>query len=149
MRGLTPTGMGARTVPKPAASTGLLGSQLGLVGRATAEQSGMLMMLTEPGLTPSPALATTISLRAGAKSAQSGEVPTAIGLVAPEGTVSSWLVWTLMTLTVPSVWFMMKARRVSAVMMPYTGPRPTGIGVGSMVLVAVSMVETWPGPPLV
>ena len=65
MRGLMPTGTVARTVPKPTASTGLLGSQLGLVGRALAEQSGMLMMLTEPGWTPSPALATTISLRAG------------------------------------------------------------------------------------
>ena len=85
MRGLMPTGTVARTVPKPTASTGLLGSQLGLMGSAVAEQSGMLMMLTEPAWTPSPALATTISLRAGAKSAQSGEVPTAIGLVAPDG----------------------------------------------------------------
>src|SRR5271167_1288895 len=110
MRGLTPTGTVARTVPKPAASTGLLGSQLGLEGRAFAEQRGMLMMLTEPAWTPSPALATTISLRKGAKSAQSGEVPTEIGLVAPAGTMSSWLVCALMTLTVPSVWFMMKAR---------------------------------------
>src|ERR1700722_7470705 len=103
MRGLTPTGTVARTVPKPAASTGLLGSQLGFVGRALAAQSGMLMTLTEPGLTPSPALATTISLRTGAKSAQRGDWPTTMGLVAPEGTVSSALVWALMTLTVPSV----------------------------------------------
>src|ERR1700738_2588529 len=71
MRGLMPTGTVARTVPKPTASTGFLGSQLGLVGRAAAEQRGMLMMLTEPAWTPSPALAPTISLRAGAKSAQS------------------------------------------------------------------------------
>ncbi len=54
----------------------------------------------------------------GAKSAQSGGVPTAMGLVAPAGTTSSWLVWALMTLTVPSVWFMMKARLPSAVMTP-------------------------------
>src|SRR5271170_829820 len=98
MRGLMPTGTVARTVPKPIESTGLLGSQLGLLGRAVAVQSGMLMMLTEPGLTPSPALATTISLRAGAKSAQSGDGPTVIGLVAPMGTMSSWLAWVLMTL---------------------------------------------------
>src|SRR5215469_3668190 len=98
-----PTGTVARTVPKPTASTGLLGSQFGLVGRAAAEHSGMLMMLTEPWWTPSPALATTISFRVGAKSAQSGDWPTLIGLVAPGGTTSSWLVWELMTLTVPSV----------------------------------------------
>src|ERR1700733_12637692 len=110
-----PVGTFARTVPKPTASTGLLGSQLGLVGRAVAEQRGMLMMLAEPGLTPSPALATTISFRVGAKSAQRGEAPTLIGLVAPAGTVSSRLVWALMTLTVPSPWFMMKARLASAV----------------------------------
>src|SRR5271156_3539057 len=110
MRGLMPTGTVAMTVPKPTASTGLLGSQLGLIGRAAAEHSGMLMMLSDPGLTPSPALATTISLRAGAKSAQSGEAPTVIGLVAGIGTMSSWLVWALMTETVPSPWFMMKAR---------------------------------------
>ena len=34
MRGLMPTGTVARTVPKPTASTGLLGSQLGLVGQS-------------------------------------------------------------------------------------------------------------------
>ena len=118
MRGLMPTGTFARTVPKPTASTGLLGSQLGLFGRAVAEQRGMLMMLTEPACTPSPALATTISLRVGAKSAQSGDWPTGIGLVAPAGTISSRLVCALMTLTVPSVWFMMKARLASAVMIP-------------------------------
>src|ERR1700751_5276273 len=101
MRGLIPTGTVARTVPKPTASTGLLMSQLGLVGSATAEQRGMLMMLTEPAWTPSPALATTISLRAGAKSAQSGGWPTLMGLVAPGGTMSSRFVWALMTLTVP------------------------------------------------
>src|SRR5258708_21785889 len=118
MTELIPVGTVARTVPKPTASTGLLGSQLGLLGRAATEQSGMLMMLAEPGLTPSPAFATTISLRVGAKSAQSGEVPTLIGLVAPAGTTSSRLVWALMTLTVPSPWFIMKARLASLVMTP-------------------------------
>ncbi len=102
MRGLTPTGTVARIWPKPTASTGLLGSQPGLLGSVVAEQSGILMMLTEPGLMPSPALATTISLRVGAKSAQSGEVPTVMGFVLPEGATSSRFVWALMTLTVPS-----------------------------------------------
>ena len=83
MTGLMPTGTLASTVPKPAASTGLLRSQLGLLAWAVAEQSGTLMMLTEPGLTPSPALATTISLRTGAVSAHSGLVPTTMGFVAP------------------------------------------------------------------
>src|ERR1700678_134742 len=83
---LMPVGTVARTVPKPTASTGLLRSQVGLLIWAVAEQSGMLMMLSEPGLTPSPAFATTSSLRVGAKSAQSGAVPTGMGLVAGAGT---------------------------------------------------------------
>ena len=61
MTGLCPTGTVARTWPKPTASMGLVGSQLGLVGSAATEQSGMLMMLTEPGEVPLPALATTSS----------------------------------------------------------------------------------------
>src|SRR6266705_1405768 len=50
-----------------------------------------------PPWTPSPALATTISLRAGAKSAQSGDWPTVIGFVAPPGKMSGRLVWALIT----------------------------------------------------
>src|ERR1700722_1305492 len=103
MRGVTPTGTVARTVPKPTASTGLLRSEVGLVTCVVVLQSGMLMILSEPGLTPSPALATTSSLRVGAKSAQRGEVPTGMGLVAPAGTISKALVWALITDTVPSV----------------------------------------------
>src|SRR5258705_659367 len=100
MRGLMPTGTVARTVPKPTASTGLLGSQLGLVGRAAAEQSGMLMMLTEPAWTPSPALATTISFAAFWLYAKSGEGATVIGLVAPPSKMSGRLVVALCTRTV-------------------------------------------------
>src|ERR1700678_503087 len=99
MRGLIPTGTVARTVPKPTASTGLLRSQLGLEGRAFGWQRGVLMILTEPGWTRAPALATPLSLRAGAKSAQSGEMPTEIRFVAPMGRISNWLAWALMTLT--------------------------------------------------
>src|SRR5580704_2495285 len=138
MRGLTPTGTFARTWPKPVASAGFVGSQLGLVGSALVLQSGMLMMLTDPGVVPLPALATTISLRVGAKSAQSGATPTAMGLLLPLGTISSWLVWTLMTDTVLSPWFMMKARLPSAVITPYTGVFPTGM-VLERVLLTVSM----------
>ena len=62
--------------------------------------------------------------------------------------VSSALVCALITVTVPSVWFRMKARRLSSVITPYTGPRPTG-SVVEIVLPAVSIADTSPGPPLV
>src|SRR6516162_4102854 len=115
MRGFTPTGTFASTCPKPLASIGLLTSQFGLPGRADAEQRGMLMMLTEPGDFPVPALATTNSLRVGARSAHTGETPTGIGFAAGAGTGSSWFVCELMTETVPSLWFRMNARLPSAV----------------------------------
>ena len=94
MMGFTPTGILARICPKPMASTGLLGSQFGLVGSAATEHRGMLMMLTEPAVVPFPAFATTSSLRVGARSAQLGAVPVprAMGFVLPAGGVSSALV---------------------------------------------------------
>src|SRR3984885_4695917 len=131
MTGFTPTGTVATTVPKPIASTGLVRSQFGLPTRAVAEQSGMLMTLSDPGLTPSPAFATSNSLRTGAKSAQSGltvaglvhagAMQSAIGFVVPGGvvgTISSALVCALITETVPSPWFRMNARLASPLMTP-------------------------------
>src|SRR5947209_20289297 len=97
---------------------GLTGSQFGLVGNAATEQSGILIMLTEPGEVPLPAFATTSSARVGAKSAQMGATPTGMVLTG----VSSWLVCELTTLTVLSALLRMKARLTSAGLTPY--PRP-------------------------
>src|SRR5664280_2978066 len=114
--GLMPTGIVAITCPKLVASIGLAGSQFGLVGSAEGEHSEMSMMDTEPGDEPSPSFATTNSFRPGARSAHTGAGPTGIVFSG----VSSALVWLLITDTVPSVWFRMKARRVSKVITPYT-----------------------------
>src|SRR5215467_53830 len=86
MMGLWPTGTVARTWPKPPASMGLFESQFGLFW-AVAEQRGMLMMLTEPGVVPLPWLATTSSALVGARSAQMGFTPTEIVLDRVEMTV--------------------------------------------------------------
>src|SRR5258708_26551869 len=102
MRGLMPTGTVARTVPKPTASTGLLGSQLGLVGRAAAEQSGMLMMLTEPAWTPSPALATTISYAVFCLKKNSELAHTTIDLVHLGVSTPAPAAWFYSLLTLPS-----------------------------------------------
>src|SRR5215471_3922286 len=102
MRGFTPTGTVASTCPKPLASIGLDGSQFGFPGSADAEQRGILTTLTEPGEVPVPALATTNSLRVGARSAHTDETLIGIGFAAGAGTGSSWLFCELMTETVPS-----------------------------------------------
>src|SRR6201999_3902670 len=138
---LIPTCTVARTVPNVVASTGLLGSQVGLVGSVVAEHSGMLTMLNDPVEVPVPSFATTISLLVGTRSAHTGATPTGIvGAVE-----SSVLVCALMAVIVLSPWFMMNARRPSPVITPYTGWCPTG-KVVEIVFVPVSIAATWPTP---
>src|SRR5579871_6415530 len=98
MMGLIPTGTVATTWPKLAASTGLVGSQLGLLGRTVEEQSGTVMMDTDPGVVPVPRSSTTSSSRLLAISAHTGWTPTGILLIF----ASRALVWVLMTDTVLS-----------------------------------------------
>src|ERR1039458_6278345 len=145
MIGLMPTGTGATTCPKGVASIGLAGSQFGLVGSDVGEHSEMSTIDTEPGDVPFPWLATTISFSPDARSAHTGRefghVVVPVAGVQPTGIVltgvSSALVWALITDTVPSVWFRIKARRVSSVITPYTGPLPT-VSHAEMVLAATA-----------
>ena len=92
-----------------------------------------------------PWLTTSISLRVGAKSAQTGATPTGMVLEVPLLTlkVSSAFDCALMTVTLFEPLLRTKARRVSAFMTPYTGLMPTG-KLLVMVLLVVSMVTAVP-----
>ena len=136
-------------MPNVVASIGFAALQFGLVGSAVAEHSGILTIVTEPGVVvPLPSLATTSSSSPDARSAHTGRTPTGIVLADEFGSVSSAFVCELITETVPSVWFRMNTRRWSSVITPYTGPRPTG-SVVEIVLVPVSIAATCPANPLV
>src|SRR5215469_3021001 len=125
--GLTPTGTVASTVPKPTASIGLFGSQFGFVAGEAALQSGMLMMLSDPGCVPSPWFSTTSCEVSGERSAHTGCSPS-VPVAGITGIATSGpLFTTLITFTVPEPLFRMNARLPSSVITPYTGSIPTGI----------------------
>src|SRR5581483_81494 len=122
-----PTGTVASTVPKPTASTGFAGSQFGFVAGDAVLHSGILIMLNDPGCTPSPWFSTISWLVSGDRSAHTGPCPS-VPVAGITGIARSLpLFTTLITFTVPEPLFRMNARFPSAVITPYTGSIPTGI----------------------
>ena len=125
---------GGENLPKPAASTGLVVLQLGLVGCAEGLQSGILITLRLPAVN-AIALVENHELGidrvevspdgigggtgrvAGRGVVQSGMVP-GPEVVVPGGSESRALLGTLRTVTVPEPLLRMKARRSSEVMTP-------------------------------